>query len=137
MRRDSHAPHRRRSSLRFKIFLLTFSCAVVAVFVFTVGGAPQGGVTVTYIKGGMAFSPSYTVRAPYIGQDVEPSLRTDKFGNTYVAGIRGVPAGTDLWYFDLRPTVNGQPNPNYDPYMRHPLYRGQPDSITGSSDAVV
>ncbi len=97
---------------------------------------PTGG-TATYLKGGITFSPSYALRAPYIGQDVEPSIRTDKFGNTYVAPIRGVPAGTDLFYFDLRPTVGGNPNPNYDPLMRNPQYRGQPDSITGSQDVVV
>lgn len=83
----------------------------------------------TYIHGGMSFSANYTTRAPYIGQDVEPSVRCDKFGNCYVAAIRGVPGGTDLWYFDLRPTVNGLPNPNYDPFMRNPQYRGQPDHI--------
>src|ERR1044071_6799950 len=82
-----------------------------------------------YIHGGMTFSPNYTTRAPYIGQDVEPSVRCDKFGNCYVAAIRGVPGGTDLWYFDLRPTVSGAPNPNYDPFMRNPQYRGQPDRI--------
>ncbi len=82
-----------------------------------------------YIKGGMTFSPNYTTKAPYIGQDVEPSLRCDKFGNCYVAPIRGVPGGTDLWYFDLRPTVSGSQNPNYDPFMRNPIYRGQPDKI--------
>jgi hypothetical protein len=87
---------------------------------------------VTYVKGGMTFSPSYPTFAPYIGQDVEPSIRTDKFGNAYVAAIRGVPGGTDLWYFDLRPGST-----TYDPYMRNPQYRGQPDSITGSSDASV
>ena len=83
----------------------------------------------TYIHGGMTFSPNYTTRAPYIGQDVEPSVRCDKFGNCYVAAIRGVPGGTDLWYFDLRPTVSGSSNPNYDPFMRNPQYRGQPDKI--------
>ncbi len=89
---------------------------------------PQPGAA-TYLKGGMTFSPNYTTKAPYIGQDVEPSVRCDKFGNCYVAPIRGVPGGTDLWYFDLRPTVNGSPNPNYDPFMRNPIYRGQPDKI--------
>jgi len=98
--------------------------------------------SVTYLKGGMTFSPSVTVRAPYIGQDVEPSLRTDRFGNAYVAAIRGVPGGTDLWYFDLRPTVPGPdgspvPNPTYDPFLRNPQYRGQPDAISGSEDAEV
>jgi len=98
--------------------------------------------SITYLKGGMTFSSSVTVRAPYIGQDVEPSMRTDRLGNAYVAAIRGVPGGTDLWYFDLRPTVPGPdgspiPNPTYDPFMRNPQYRGQPDSITGSQDATV
>jgi hypothetical protein len=93
---------------------------------------PPPPTGVTYVKGGMTFSPSYPTFAPYIGQDVEPSIRTDKFGNAYVAAIRGVPGGTDLWYFDLRPGST-----TYDPYMRNPQYRGQPDSITGSSDASV
>src|SRR5207237_1629136 len=97
-----------------------------------VGSENCGGVAITpaYVHGGMIFSPNYTTRAPYIGQDVEPSVRCDKFGNCYVAAIRGVPGGTDLWYFDLRPTVNGAANPNYDPFMRNPQYRGQPDKIT-------
>ena len=102
----------------------------------TPGPIPVTG-NVTYLKGGLAFSPNYATKAPYIGQDVEPSVRCDKFGNCYVAAIRGVPAGTDLWYFDLRPTVNGSPNPNYDPYMRNPQYRGQPDSISGMDDTAV
>jgi hypothetical protein len=98
--------------------------------------------SVTYLKGGMTFSPSVTVRAPYIGQDAEPSIRADRFGNAYVAAIRGVPGGTDLWYFDLRQTLPGPdgspvPNPTYDPNMRNPQYRGQPDAITGSEDAEV
>ena len=97
---------------------------------------------VTYLKGGITFSPNVTVRAPYVGQDVEPSVRTDRFGNAYVAAIRGVPGGTDLWYFDLRPTIPGPggspvPNPSYDPLMRNPQYRGQPDGITGSEDVSV
>jgi hypothetical protein len=98
--------------------------------------------SVTYLKGGISFSSNVTVRAPYIGQDVEPSVRTDRFGNAYIAAIRGVPGGTDLWYFDLRPTIpgpGGSPvaNPAYDPLMRNPQYRGQPDGITGSEDVEV
>lgn len=92
------------------------------------------GAGVTYLKGGINFSPNVTVHAPATVRDGEPSLRVDKFGNTYVAGIRGVPAGCDLWYFDLRPTVGGNPNPMYDPFMRNPLYRGQPDAFTGESE---
>src|SRR5499427_4647791 len=81
--------------------------------------------TATYLKGGITFSPNATVKAPVSTSDGEPSSRTDKFGNHYVSGIRGVPAGVDLWYFDLRPG-----SPTYDPLMRHPVYRGQPDSFT-------
>ena len=79
----------------------------------------------TYLKGGITFSPNLTVKAPVAARDGEPSNRTDKFGNHYVSGIRGVPAGVDLWYFDLRPGSSA-----YDPLMRHPVYRGQPDSFT-------
>jgi len=116
---------------------------------YTVRPQPAGCVpvdipppSVTYLKGGLTFSQNVTVRAPYIGQDVEPSLRTDRFGNAYVAAIRGVPGGTDLWYFDLRPTIPGPggapvANPAYDPNMRNPQYRGQPDGITGSEDVEV
>jgi hypothetical protein len=89
---------------------------------------------VTYLSGGIEFSPSVALHAPATVRDGEPSIRVDKYGNTYVAGIRGVPAGCDLWYFDLRPTVGGQPNPMYDPFMRNPLYRGQPDAFTGESE---
>lgn len=79
----------------------------------------------TYLKGGINFSPNVSLKAPVAARDGEPSSRTDKFGNHYVSGIRGVPAGVDLWYFDLRPG-----SPTYDPLMRHPVYRGQPDSFT-------
>jgi hypothetical protein len=83
------------------------------------------GRTANYVKGGITFSPSVTTKAPAAGRDGEPSSRTDKLGNHYVAGIRGVPAGVDLWYFDLQPG-----SPTYDPKMRNPIYRGQPDSFT-------
>ena len=88
--------------------------------------------TATYVSGGITFSPSVTVKAPVAARDGEPSSRTDRFGNFYVGAIRGVPAGNDLWYVDLRPTVNNAVNPNYDPFMRNWAYRGQPDSVTGS-----
>ncbi len=88
--------------------------------------------TANYLSGGINFSPNVTVKAPVAARDGEPSSRTDKFGNFYVGAIRGVPAGNDLWYVDLRPTVNNAVNPNYDPFMRNWAYRGQPDSVTGS-----
>lgn len=78
-----------------------------------------------YQKGGITFSANVALRAPVAGRDGEPSLRVDKFGNAYVAGIRGVPAGVDLWYFDLNPN-----SPTYDPLMRNPIYRGQPDQFS-------
>ncbi|HEX5708789.1 MAG TPA: hypothetical protein VFX96_15935, partial [Pyrinomonadaceae bacterium] len=84
----------------------------------------------TYQKGGITFTPNVTVRAPVAARDGEPSLRTDFLGNTYVGAIRGVPAGVDLWYIDLRPTVGALANPSFDPYMRNAAYRGQPDSFT-------
>ncbi|HLM58982.1 MAG TPA: Calx-beta domain-containing protein [Pyrinomonadaceae bacterium] len=85
-----------------------------------------------YVTGGITFSPNVTVKAPVAARDGEPSNRTDVFGNHYVGGIRGVPAGNDLWYVDLRPTVGGAPNGSYDPFMRNWAYRGQPDSVTGN-----
>ena len=90
------------------------------------------GRNANYLKTGIAFSPNVMVRAPVAARDGEPSSRTDKFGNHYVSGIRGVPAGVDLWYFDLQPGSS-----TYDPYMRHPIYREQPDSFTGSEQTAV
>jgi hypothetical protein len=92
---------------------------------------PQGR-NANYLKTGISFSPNVMLRAPVASRDGEPSSRTDKFGNHYVVGIRGVPAGVDLWYFDLNPS-----NGTYDPYMRHPIYRGQPDSFTGMQQTSV
>src|SRR4029078_12831262 len=69
-----------------------------------------------------------TTKAQTATRDGEPSSRVDSLGNYYVCGIRGVPAGGDLWYFDLRRTLAGAPNTTFDPKMRVPIYRGQPDS---------
>lgn len=79
----------------------------------------------TYLDGGIGFSDDVPVSVPVAAQDGEPSLRVDVCGNAYVGAIRGVPAGVDLWYFDLDPA-----SPTFDPHMRNPLYRGQPDSFT-------
>jgi uncharacterized repeat protein (TIGR01451 family) len=75
----------------------------------------------SYVDGGITFSPNVTTKAPVAARDGEPSNRTDVLGNNYVVGIRGVPAGVDLWYDDVV----------RDPYMRNWVYRGQPDSFTG------
>jgi hypothetical protein len=89
----------------------------------------------TYVDGGMSFSPNVALKSPANLTDAEPSNRTDFQGNFYTSGIRGFPAGIDLWYFDLRPTVNGSPNPTYDPNMRIPTYRGQPDGFSPATAA--
>ncbi|MDQ6626483.1 MAG: hypothetical protein M3Y69_10175 [Verrucomicrobiota bacterium] len=84
--------------------------------------------TATYLTDGLAFSPNVPVKAPVTARDGEPSSRTDFMGNCYVGGIRGVPAGVDLWYFNLNAAKG-----NYDPFMRVPNYRGQPDALSPSS----
>ncbi len=86
--------------------------------------------TATYVKGGMRFSPNITVKAPVARRDGEPSSRTDVKGNFYISGIRGVPAGIDLWYFNLNPSSAG-----FDPLMQNPIYRGQPDSFSSTDQA--
>jgi hypothetical protein len=94
----------------------------------------------TYIQGGLTFSPNTTCKAPTAFADGEPSSRIDPFGNTYFCGIQGVPAGVDLWYFDLRSTIPDPlhpgatiSNPNYDPNLRIPIYRGKPDSPSSAA----
>ncbi|MDQ6625938.1 MAG: dockerin type I repeat-containing protein [Verrucomicrobiota bacterium] len=97
----------------------------------TVARPPERAVT--YRKGGgIRFSPNFTVKAPNTVRDGEPSSRTDFKGNHYIGGIRGVPAGVDLWYFNLNPS-----SPTYDPLMTNPIYRGQPDSFTGKDPNAV
>src|SRR6202043_4068007 len=94
----------------------------------------------TYSSGGMTFSRNSPCKAPTAFSDGEPSSRIDAFGNAYVIGIQGVPAGVDLWYFDLRPTLPNPnhpgrtiQNPHYDPNMRVPIYRGKPDSPSSAA----
>lgn len=118
---------------------------VIAVYFANTPGAdqPQGTITVetaqsnrtaTYITGGMTFAPNSTVKAQTARADGEPSSRVDPNGNYYVCGIRGVPAGVDLWYFDLRSKITGVSNPQFDPKMRVPIYRGQPDSPSSAAE---
>lgn len=78
-----------------------------------------------YIMGGITFSNSIPLKAPTTLRDGEPSNRTDFAGNAYVGAIRGFPAGVDLWRFDLNPL-----SPSFDPNMRVPIYRGQPDAFS-------
>lgn len=74
----------------------------------------------TYMTGDMTFSPNVAVVAPVTTSDGEPSSRTDLMGNFYVSGIRGVPAGIDLWYTNV---LN-------DPLLRQYRYQGQPDAFS-------
>ena len=80
--------------------------------------------TANYLAGNLTFSENVTVRAPKAARDCEPSIRVDIRGNCYVSGIRGVPAGVDLWRFDLDPA-----SPSFDPGLQHPVYLGQPDAF--------
>jgi hypothetical protein len=109
---------------------------VHAVYFATSGPTDQyqGSATITnkaaartanYVTGGITFTPNVTVKAPAAARDGEPSSRTDKLGNFYVSGIRGFPAGVDLWYADLQPS-----SLTYDPFMRNWVYRGQPDAFS-------
>ncbi len=83
--------------------------------------------TATYTTGDMTFSPNVTVLAPVTTSDGEPSSRTDLRGNFYVGGIRGVPAGVDLWYTN----VLG------DPLLRQYRYQGQPDAFSPNQAVMV
>ncbi len=86
--------------------------------------APPVTIIPNFVTGGISFSPNVTVKAPVAGRDGEPSNRTDYQGNAYVSAIRGFPAGVDLWHFDLNPSSS-----TYDPQLRNPSYRGQPDAF--------
>jgi hypothetical protein len=89
------------------------------------GATPPPMRTANYISGGIGFSNSIPLKAPTTLRDGEPSNRTDFAGNAYVGAIRGFPAGVDLWRFDLNPA-----SPSFDPNMRVPIYRGQPDAFS-------
>ncbi|MEP7028163.1 MAG: FlgD immunoglobulin-like domain containing protein [Candidatus Eisenbacteria bacterium] len=105
----------------------------VVTFTVTPGDIYQGDASLVatplprvanYLAGNLTFSPNVTLRAPVAAQDGEPSVRVDTRGNYYVSGIRGVPAGVDLWRYDLNPT-----SPTFDPGLQNPIYLGQPDAF--------
>jgi len=79
---------------------------------------------VVHLTGAFVFSHTVPLFARATVRDEEPSVRVDVRGNCYVSGIRGVPAGVDLWRFDLNPA-----SPTYDPEMRHAEYLGKPDAF--------
>ena len=115
--------------------VITARVYVVHLVAFTVtpGDIYQGDASLvvtplprvaTYLPSASTFSQNVALRAPVAVADGEPSVRVDVRGNCYVGGIRGVPAGVDLWRFDLNPA-----SPSFDPGMQNPLYLGQPDAF--------
>ena len=97
---------------------------LVVPFLLVLAAPVHADRTATYVPGTIRFSQNVTLRAPVATRDGEPSLRVDVRGNCYVGGIRGVPAGVDLWRFDLDPS-----SPSFDPGMQHATYLGQPDAF--------
>ena len=95
------------------------------------GASPPPMRTANYVTGGITFTNSIPLKAPTTLRDGEPSNRTDFAGNAYVGAIRGFPAGVDLWRFDLNPL-----SPSFDPNMRVPIYRGQPDAFSPAATEV-
>src|SRR6185503_11927002 len=77
---------------------------------------------VNYQPGAITFSRTVPLYARGTVRTLEPSVRVDVRGNCYVGGIRGAPAGVDMWRFDLNPA-----SPTFDPEMRNAFYLGQPD----------
>jgi hypothetical protein len=94
------------------------------------GGATRSATYITGAATGISFSNTIPLKAPLTTRDGEPSNRTDYVGNTYVGAIRGFPAGVDLWHINLNPK-----SASYDPFMRVPEYRGQPDAFSPTPEA--
>lgn len=128
-----------RASISIDAVIATARTYYVHVVAFAVSTPGYGGTATlisaptprvpTYLAGNLPFSQNVRLQAPFTVRDGEPSLRVDVRGNCYVGGIRGVPAGVDLWRFDLDPT-----SPTFDPGMQNPLYLGQPDAFLPQAD---
>ncbi len=121
----------------YYISIVYFTVADAAALPYSgtvlVASAPTTNQNATYLPPytstpNITFSPNTPCKSPSAAQQGEPASRIDSQGHYYISGIEGVPAGVDLWYFDLVPGSN-----TYDPQMTTPLYRGQPDSLTSSS----
>lgn len=103
---------------------------------------PNGNITTA---AGEAPTGKGTVMAPEAFSDGEPSVRVDIRGNQYPAGIRGVPAGVDVWRFGPNAFCprftfhDDEEFPTGDPADGY-VWLGQPDGIfatdgAGSPDA--
>ena len=96
-------------------------------------------------RAGQAPNGFGTTRATETVRDGEPSIRADQLGNVYPSGIRGVPAGVDVWRFGPQalcprftfhfdeefPTSNvtdGNPATLPDPTDGY-VWLGQPDNL--------
>ena len=116
------------SARRYVVQVVGNECPVPQTVDGTLSLVPEAAQrTATFVPSDVAFSANVTVSAPFAARVCEPSLRVDVRGNCYVGGIRGVPAGVDLWRFDLDPE-----SPTFDPEMRNPLYLGQPDAFAAN-----
>ena len=109
-----------------------FTVADVAVAPYTGTAVITSGLVTTlgtynHSSTPITFSPNTPCKSPTAAQQGEPASRIDAQGHYYISGIEGVPAGVDLWYFDLNPN-----SPTYDPLMTTPQYRGMPDSLTSN-----
>jgi hypothetical protein len=111
--------------------------------------SPNGHIQTPLVQ---APSGKGTVAAPEASRDGEPSIRADVRGNVYPAGIRGVPAGVDVWRFgpnaycprftwhdDEEFSVGDPPSSPNNPAAGY-VWLGQPDGIfvtdgEGSPDA--
>lgn len=83
-----------------KTRLLLLSLFIVALNL-SIADTTRADRTAIYVSGSslnppIAFSNNRPVRCPLATADGEPSDRCDIFGNFYVSGIRGFPAGVDL-----------------------------------------
>jgi flagellar hook capping protein FlgD len=114
-----HEPRRQAAPAALALLLLLGAAAPTA----------HADRTAIYQAGTLVFSPNTTVYAPLAAQDGEPSIRVDVRGNCYVGAIQGVPAGVDVWRFDLNPS-----SPLFDPGMRNPTYLGRPDAFIQPSN---
>jgi hypothetical protein len=87
-------------------------------------------------RGSDGFSPNQSLCLPqlapvptglsplaFIVQGAEPSIRVDSQGTIYVASIRGVPGGVDLWRWSA--PIDGVPNGDGTLPFK---YEGQPDN---------
>ena len=114
----------------YTIHVLYFTTAAGDQYRGTASVAATSARFAHYSAGNFRFTADVPLKGPATTADSEPSSRTDVLGNNYISGIRGFPAGVDLWYFDLNPS-----SLTFDPNLRNPLYRGQPDGFTGGLSA--